>query len=87
LTGPNPVDRGKPGSKIPILSERAGIPLSLAVPAALRIASEGIESSTKPGTHRRATERTIAWPTGHRRPTIRYERKAEHFPAFATNGG
>ena len=32
--GPNPVDRGKPGSKIHVLSDRAGLPLSLAVPAA-----------------------------------------------------
>jgi transposase len=34
LTGPNPVDRGKPGSKMHVLSDRAGIPLSVAVSAA-----------------------------------------------------
>ncbi|NQE88498.1 IS5 family transposase [Nocardia terpenica] len=34
LTGPNPTDRGKPGSKQHILSDRAGIPLSVAVSAA-----------------------------------------------------
>jgi hypothetical protein len=34
MTGPNPVDRGKPGSKIHVLSERTGIPLSVAVSAA-----------------------------------------------------
>lgn len=34
LTGPNPVDRGKPGSKIHILTDRAGLPLSLAISAA-----------------------------------------------------
>jgi IS5 family transposase len=34
MTGPNPVDRGKPGSKIHVLSDRAGIPLSVAVSAA-----------------------------------------------------
>lgn len=34
MTGPNPVDRGKSGSKIHVLSDRAGIPLSLAVSAA-----------------------------------------------------
>jgi transposase len=34
LTGPNPVDRGKPGSKIHVLSDRRGLPLSVAVSAA-----------------------------------------------------
>ncbi|MEU2040513.1 IS5 family transposase [Nocardia niwae] len=34
LTGPSPVDRGKSGSKIHVLSDRAGIPLSVAVSAA-----------------------------------------------------
>src|SRR5215510_9136745 len=34
LTGPNPVDRGKPGSKIHVLSDRNGLPLSVAVSAA-----------------------------------------------------
>ncbi|WP_373686626.1 IS5 family transposase [Nocardia terpenica] len=34
LTGPNPTDRGKPGSKQHILSDRTGIPLSVAVSAA-----------------------------------------------------
>ena len=34
LTGPNPVDRGKPGSKLHVLSEAQGIPLAVAGPAA-----------------------------------------------------
>ena len=34
LTGPYPVDRGKSGSKIHVLSDRAGVPLSVAVSAA-----------------------------------------------------
>ena len=34
MTGPNPVDRGKTGSKIHVLSDRAGVPLSVAVSAA-----------------------------------------------------
>jgi IS5 family transposase len=34
LTGPSPVDRGKPGSKIHVVSDRGGIPLSVAVSAA-----------------------------------------------------
>jgi transposase len=34
MTGPSPVDRGKPGSKIHALSDRAGLPLAVAVSAA-----------------------------------------------------
>jgi transposase len=34
MTGPNPVDRGKTGSKIHALSDRAGLPLAVAVSAA-----------------------------------------------------
>ncbi|WAL69651.1 IS5 family transposase [Amycolatopsis cynarae] len=139
LTGPNPVDRGKPGSKIHVLPERGGLPISLAVSAAnthdsqalkplvnaipairsrrgprrhkpgklhadkaydqpdlrrwvrsrgigVRIARKGIESSDKLGKHRWVIERTIAWLTGYRRLTIRYERKATHFLAFLTLG-
>nr|WP_280439575.1 IS5 family transposase [Nocardia cyriacigeorgica] len=34
LTGPSPVDRGKAGSKIHVLSDRAGLPLSVGISAA-----------------------------------------------------
>jgi transposase len=34
MTGPSPVGRGKPGSKIHALSEHGGLPLSVAVSAA-----------------------------------------------------
>lgn len=34
MTGPSPVDRGKTGSKIHVLSDRGGLPLSVAVSAA-----------------------------------------------------
>src|SRR6185437_8063792 len=34
LTGPNPVDRGKPGSKIHILCDRRGLPLAVLISAA-----------------------------------------------------
>ena len=139
MTGPSPVDRGKPGSKIHVLSERAGLPLSVAVSAAntndahalkalvmaipairsrrgprrrkpdklhgdkaydhadlrtwvrergirVRIARKGVESSEKLGKHRWVIERTMAWLTGYRRLTLRYERKANHFLAFLTLG-
>ncbi|GAA1308888.1 hypothetical protein GCM10009634_73350 [Saccharothrix xinjiangensis] len=34
MTGPNPVDRGKPGSKIHVVTDRAGLPLAIGVSAA-----------------------------------------------------
>ncbi|WP_211227005.1 IS5 family transposase [Amycolatopsis benzoatilytica] len=139
LTGPSPVDRGKPGSKIHVLSDRGGLPLTVAISAAnthdshalkplvmaipavksrrgprrgrpgklhadkaydqpalrrwvaahgigVRIARKGIESAEKLGKHRWVIERTMAWFTGYRRLTLRYERKAGHFLAFLQLG-
>ena len=34
MTGPSPVDRGKSGSKLHVLTDRAGIPLAVAISAA-----------------------------------------------------
>ncbi|MGV9748072.1 IS5 family transposase [Rhodococcus zopfii] len=135
LTGPSPVDRGKKGSKIHVLSDANGIPLVVdvsganahdstllqsmvdAIPAVKsrrgprrrkpgklradkgydydkyrywlreqgivpRIARRGIERNDRLGRYRWKIERTIAWLTGYRRLTIRYERSGEHFTAF-----
>ncbi|MDX5965275.1 MULTISPECIES: IS5 family transposase [Rhodococcus] len=135
LTGPSPVDRGKKGSKIHVLSETNGIPLVVgvtganthdstmlqplvaAIPAVKsrrgprrrkpgrlradkgydydihrrwlrergivpRIARRGIERNDRLGRYRWKIERTIAWLTGYRRMTIRYERHGEHFAGF-----
>lgn len=49
-----------------------------------RIARKGIESAEKLGKHRWVIERSIAWLTGYRRLTIRYERKPNHYLAFLT---
>ena len=139
MTGPSPVDRAKPGSKVHVLSDRGGLPLAVAVSAAntndsfalrplvlaipavrsrrgpcrrkpaklhadkaydqaelrqwvrdrgigVRIARKGIETSDHLGKHRWVIERTLAWLTGYRRLTLRYERKASHFLAFLTLG-
>jgi transposase len=43
MTGPSPVDRGKPGSKIHVLSDRVGLPLSVAVSAANTNDSEALQ--------------------------------------------
>jgi len=51
-----------------------------------RIARRGIESSQRLGRHRWVVERTMSWLTGFRRLTIRYERSADLFAAFATLG-
>jgi hypothetical protein len=34
MTGPSPVDRGKAGSKLHVVSDRAGIPLAVGISAA-----------------------------------------------------
>ena len=47
-----------------------------------RIARRGIERNDRLGRHRWKIERTIAWLTGYRRMTIRYERHGEHFAGF-----
>lgn len=136
LTGPNPVDRGKNGSKIHLITERTGLPISIGISAANthdslgleplvrgippirsrrgprrrrpaklhadkgydydhlrrwlrtrsitpRIARRGVESSARLGRHRWTVERTVSWLGGSRRIHRHYERKAEHFLAFA----
>ncbi|MBA6433067.1 IS5 family transposase [Streptomyces sp. GMR22] len=47
-----------------------------------RIARPRIESGERFGRHRWKIERSIAWPFGYRRLTVRYERKGPHFRAF-----
>ncbi len=47
-----------------------------------RIARRALESSERLGRHRWKTERTIAWLTGYRRLTLRYERHGHLFAAF-----
>ena len=137
LTGPNPADRGKYGSKIHLMTERTGLPLSVGISGAnthdsqaliplvqgippirsrrgrrrrrpdelhadkgydhayLRrwlsgrgirhcIARKGIETSQRLGRHRWTVERTMSWLAGCRRLHRRYERKADHFPAFTS---
>jgi transposase len=49
-----------------------------------RIARRGIESSQRLGRHRWIIERSIAWLTGYRRLTTRYERSGRLFAAFLT---
>jgi transposase len=47
-----------------------------------RIARRGVDDSARLGRHRWKIERTIAWLTGYRRLTIRYERDGNHFLVF-----
>jgi transposase len=48
-----------------------------------RLARKGVESSQRLGRHRWQVERTMAWLAGCRRLHRRYERKADHFLAYA----
>jgi transposase len=43
LTGPNPVDRGKNGSKIHLITERTGLPLSIGISGANLHDSQALE--------------------------------------------
>ncbi|MDP9613698.1 hypothetical protein JOF35_006036 [Streptomyces demainii] len=43
LTGPNPVDRGKKGSKIHLITERAGLPISIGISGANLYDSQALE--------------------------------------------
>ncbi len=49
-----------------------------------RIARRGIETSDRLGRHRWVIERSLAWLTGYRRLTLRYEPCARLFTAFLT---
>ena len=55
-------------------------------PIAVRIARKGVESSTRLGRHRWIVEACLSWLMNNRRLVRRYERKAEHFQAFAILG-
>ncbi|MCZ7416189.1 hypothetical protein O3441_17040 [Streptomyces sp. WMMC897] len=47
-----------------------------------RIARPGIESREHLGRRRWKSERSAFWLIDYRRPTVRYERRGTHFPAF-----
>ena len=51
-----------------------------------RIARRGVQSSERLGRHRWVVERTLAWLARLRRPTLRYERRADSHLAFTTLG-
>jgi transposase len=53
---------------------------------AARIARKGIESTQRLGRHRWIVEACLSWLLSNRRLVRRYERKAEHFQAFADLG-
>jgi hypothetical protein len=72
---------------LPLPAESGGCVLEVcqvSVGIAVRIARKGIETSDKLGRHRWVIERTLAWLTGYRRLTLRYERNASHFLAYLT---
>src|SRR5512135_1215743 len=49
-----------------------------------RIARRGVKTSDRLGRHRWVIERSLAWLTGYRRLTLRYELFARLFTAFLT---
>jgi transposase len=53
---------------------------------AVRIARKGVESTQRLGRYRWIVEACLSWLQNNRRLVRRYERKAEHFQAFADLG-
>jgi transposase len=51
---------------------------------AVRIARKGVEASDRLGRHRWVVEACLSWLLRNRRLIRRYDRKAEHFQAFAS---
>lgn len=49
-----------------------------------RIARRGIDTTERLGRHRWKVDRTLAWLTGYRRLTLRYEHQGTLYGAFAT---
>jgi len=47
-----------------------------------RIARRGVDSSEKLGRHRWVVERTLAWLSRYRRPSVHYERRDDIHEAF-----
>jgi len=83
--GKNPTDRGKPGSKRHLVSDRKDVPLTVALRRRGikgRIARRGVDSSEKLGRHRWVVERTLAWLARYRRLSVRNERRADIHEAF-----
>ncbi|AHK35908.1 hypothetical protein Pd630_LPD14041 (plasmid) [Rhodococcus opacus PD630] len=52
-----------------------------------RIARRGVDGNDRLGRYRWNTEHTIAWRTSHRRFTIRYDRRDEHFVGLSIAPG
>ncbi len=76
--GPKPVDRGKYGSEIHLITERVGLPPSVGIDL-------GGEPARQPGgRHWWTIARTVSWLAGFRRLHRRYGRQAEHFLAFTS---
>lgn len=79
-TGPGLTPLERPSSRGP---GGTGGPAPCGRGIAPRIARRGIEASQRLGRHRWVVERTMSWLSGCRRLHRRYERKPEHFLAFA----
>lgn len=91
LTGPNPVDRGKKGSKIHLITDQGSLPLSVAISGANTHDSQALQPLVRgiaPIRSRRGPRRRrpakLHGDKGYDYDRLhrRYERKADHFLAF-----
>ncbi len=79
LTGPSPTDRGKPGSKLHVVSDRAGLPLAVGISAANTHDSKAL----KPLVNAIPAIRSRRGPR-RRKPTKLHADKAYDIPALRT---
>ena len=77
MTGPNPTDRGKLGTKRHVLTDGQGIPLSVVITAA---------NTHDMYTRRWVVERTNSWHNRFRKLLVRYEKKLENYFALVCLG-
>ncbi|MET4656636.1 transposase [Streptomyces sp. PvP037] len=94
LTGPNPVDRGKYGSKIHLITERTGLPLAVGISGANLHDSQALEPlvrgippiRSRRGPRRRRPAKLHADKAYDNRPLRRWLRSRNITPRIARKG-
>lgn len=96
LTGPNPTDRGKSGSKVHLITDRNGVPLSLGISGANMHDSLGLEALVRgippirsrrgPRRRRRGPAKTPCRQGIRLRPPAEMVARASHLPPHRPQG-
>ena len=80
--GANPVDRGKPGSKLHLVCDGGGLPLTVVVTAANVHDTTMLQAVLDDVPHRWRVERSLSWLSCFRRLGVRWDRDAGRWFAF-----